>query len=315
MNERDKHAADDTYGYIKYSNAREIARSAINIALRKVSDSTSTVFDSGQLDGGTYSVSLSRVDSFMDVTSIARFSDTTYRILSHLLVYPKPFPEVGAAVGLNVDSVGMTMKGTPFIDGHNYDINGQNPSDSGAVPGVAVLTSKPDSVTVAKYGAYIDGSTDVAINSNMADPEAFVDLYMSTAKYVLTPAGSPYSGNQTYGDMANPQIVFIDGSDSTKAVKVSGTIQGWGILVVRGYFQLTGTIDWHGLVVVASDAVFDFSLAKGTPRIIGSLLMGGPPHSTLEMRGTAQILYSSTTIDKAKYIGKLLAYHILDWYE
>jgi len=56
-------------------------------------------------------------------------------------------------------------------------------------------------------------------------------------------------------------------------------------------------------------------MAKGTPRIIGSLLMGGPPGSTLEMRGTANILYSSEALRQAQWIGKLLAYHILDWYE
>lgn len=314
LNERDRRAEEDTYGYIKVTTAREIGRSSINIALKKLSDSSSITLVAGNLDGGTYNVSLSRDDSIMNVTSTARFSDSTYRIISRLLVYPKPFPTDSAAVSLHVNSVGMIMKGTPFIDGHNYDINGENPSDTGAVPGIAVLTST-DSVNLAKYGGYISGSQDLAVNPNLPNPEAFVDQYMASAHYVLTPSGSPYSGNMTYGSILEPKIVFIDGSDSTHPVKISGGIQGWGILVVRGFFQLTGTMDWHGLVVVSSSTVFDFSLAKGNPRIIGSLLMGGPAGSTLEMRGTSSILYSSEALHQAQWIGKLLAYHILDWYE
>lgn len=314
LNERDRRAEEDTYGYIKLTTAREIGRSSINIALKKLSDSSSITSVSGNLDGGTYTVSLSRSDSIMDITSTARFSDTTYRIISRLLVYPKPFPKDSAAVSLHVNSVGMIMKGTPLIDGHNYDINGANPSDSGAVPGVAVLTNT-DSANLATYGAYINGSQDLNVNPALPDPEAFVAEYMASADYVLTPSGSPYSGNMSYGSITNPKIVFIDGSDSTHPVKISGGIQGWGILVVRGFFQLTGTMDWHGLVVVSSNSVFDFAMAKGTPRIIGSLLMGGPPGSTLEMRGTANILYSSEALRQAQWIGKLLAYHILDWYE
>jgi hypothetical protein len=314
LNERDRRAEEDTYGYIKVTTAREIGRSAINIALKKLSDSSSMTSVSGYLDGGTYNVSISRVDSIMNISSTARFGDSTYRIISRLLVYPKPFPKDSAAVSLHVNSIGMKMNGTPLIDGRNYDINGANPSDTGAVAGVAVL-AKTDSANIAKYSGYINGSQDIAVNPALPNPDAFVEEYMASADYVLTPNGSPYSGNASYGSITNPKIVFIDGSDSTHPVKISGGIQGWGILVVKGFFQLTGTMDWHGLVVVSSTSVFDFSLAKGTPRIIGSLLMGGPAGSTLEMRGNSSILYSSEALNQAQWIGKLLAYHILDWYE
>ncbi|MBI5020281.1 MAG: hypothetical protein HZB59_02500 [Ignavibacteriales bacterium] len=314
LNERNRRASDDTYGYIKITTAREIGRSSINIALKKLSDSSSITSVSGTLDGGSYIVSLTRADSIMNITSTSRFNDSTYRIISKLLVYPKPFPKDSAAVSLHVNSIGMKMNGTPLIDGLNYDINGENPSETGSVAGIAVL-SKTDSTNLAKFGGYINGSQDIVVNPGLPDPDAFVAEYMASAHYVLTPGGSPYSGNTSYGSPTEPKIVFIDGRDSTHPVKISGGIQGWGILVVRGFFQLTGTMDWHGLVVVSSSSVFDFSLAKGTPRIIGSLLMGGPAGSTLEMRGTSKILYSSEALRQSQWIGKLLAYHILDWYE
>ncbi len=314
LNERDRRAEDDTYGYIKYTTAREIARSGINVALKKLSDSSSIASVTGSLDGGTYTVSLTRVDTIMNITSVARFNDTSYRISSRLLVYPKPFPKDTAAVSLRVPNVGMIMRGTPLIDGHNYDINGSNPSDSGEVAGVAVLTQS-DSTNISIFGGYIDGAQDIIVNPALSDPNAYINEYMASADYTLNPSGSPYSGNTPYGSSNNPKIVFINGSDSTHPVKISGTIEGWGILVVSGYFQLTGTMDWHGLVVVSSNSVFDLSLAKGTPRIIGSLLMGGGSGSVIEMRGNASILYSSAALNQAQWIGKLLAYHILDWYE
>jgi len=318
MNERDRHAADSTYGYMKLTTAREITRSSINIALKKISQDLyklSADSLSGNLDGGEYKVTWFREnDTLLNLMAKGKFSDSMCLIKTKLLIYSKPFPKDSAAVSLHVNSVGMIMKGTPLIDGHNYDINGNNPSDSGAVPAVAVL-SKTDSANLAKFGSYLDGSQDLLVNPALPDPEAFVNQYMANADYILTPSGSPYSGNMNYGDTTHPKIVFIDGSDSTHPVKISGTIQGWGILVVRGFFQLTGTMDWHGLVVVSSSSVFDFTLAKGTPRIIGSLLMGGPPGSTLEMRGTANILYSSAALHQSQWIGKLLAYHVVDWYE
>lgn len=320
MNEREKGAAENTYGYVKYTHARDVSRSAINVALRFMADSGSGLIGgggslTGTLDGGSYAVNGTVAGDTVRLTSRATYNDTLYTIKTKLYRFPKPFPTVGAAVSLAVDSLGFDMRGTPAIDGRNYNSSGDSLTGQGNVPGVAVGAAYPDSVTVAAKGGYIQGTQDVVVDSAISDPSDYINLYMSAADIVLNQAGSPYGGTQTWGTQANPKIVFIDAGDSTRPVRVTGNITGWGILVVRGNFDVRGTFEWHGLVVGYSNTVFDFAFAAGTPKIIGSLLMGGPNHSEFEMRGSSKVLYSSSALQQAQYIGKLLAYRIIDWYE
>ena len=318
LNRADRTSKEATIGYVKYATARDIAHSAVNLALRAI-DNGETLPISGSLDGGAYDVSGYLVDSLVYLTSNSQFCESTYTIKATLLRYPKPFPGVGAAVGLHIDSVGFQMKGTPLIDGHNYDSSGTYKVGTGDVPGVATLLPV-DSATVAADGTKIDGSSDVTVDPLLADPALFVNEYIAMADYrfnaVLGQPQTVFAGNQVWGTAVSPKITFVNAGDSTNLVKFTGTVEGWGVLVVKGNVKWNGTFTFHGLVVVHSNTVLDFDgLAAGTPKIIGSLLMGGPPHSEFEMRGTSRVLYSSDALDDAKYIGKLLAYHILDWYE
>ncbi|HZY09724.1 MAG TPA: hypothetical protein VFF29_01075 [Bacteroidota bacterium] len=318
LNDKERLCADNTYGYAKYTAARDIARSAIHLALKNMEVDGTFPF-SGSLDGGTYTVTGVAIADTLRMTSTANFSDTVYTISTTMWRYPKPFPGVGAALGLNIDSVEFMMKGSALIDGRNYDSTGTTLVGSGDVAGVTTISSY-DSATVAAFGSKINGSSDVTVDDSLADPALFVDEYIASADYRFDAiAGQPqtvFAGNQVWGTATSPKITFVNAGDSTNLLKFTGTIEGWGILVVKGNVQWSGTFEFHGLVVVYSDAVLDFEgMAAGTPQIIGSLLMGGPPHSEFEMRGTSEILYSSDAIDNAKYIGKLLAYRIVDWYE
>jgi hypothetical protein len=320
LNERDRRAGEDTYGYIEYSTAREIARSGINIALKKVADSSSVTNVVGSLDGGSYNVSLTRISDTLNIISTARFSDTTYKIKTQLRVYTKPFPgSFGAAVGLDVQNVNFSI-GTNgnkiLIDGNNYDTSGQTKVGSGNVAGVEVLT-KTDSVAVWAYNKQIDGAPDVGVNSNLNNPLAYVDEYIADADYHLT-LTSPLNNSTKldFGSYNNPKIVYLDaGSDSNNVMSIKGNITGWGILVLHGSVAFGGTITWKGLVIVYDETHLDFSASTGNPTFIGALLMGGPPGSKFTTTGSALFRYSSQTLNTSKNIGKLLAYHILDWYE
>jgi len=322
LNERDRRAEEDTYGYIKYSTAREIGRSSINIALKKLSDSSSITSVSGNLDGGTYNVSISRLDSIMDIVAVAKFSDTTYKIRTKLLVYAKPFPSSRAAVGLHIDTLGSFGLNPGksvkiMIDGRNYDSSGANPSWTGAVPGVSVLNPYDSSLVKPSDTSKIYGTKDVVIDPNLADPRVFVDEYIANADIRYNADPSKY---QTvfpcgqWGTATNPKITYLNGIDSTHQLKVNGVTNGWGVLVLKGNIWFNGSLEFHGLVVLYGDSQLDFD-DLGNAKIIGSLLMGGANGSTFKMNGSAQILYSSDALRDAQYIGKLLAYHILDWYE
>ena len=324
LNERDRRAEEAAYGYIKYTTAREIARSAINIALKRVSEDVSLSYINGSLDGGSYTVSWTRKDSIMQLISVAHFSDTTYRIQTRLFVYPKPFPRHNAAVALHVDTLGNFALnpgkgGTKvMIDGRNYDSSGTTWSWDGAVPGVAVLNST-DSLLATKPSdtGKIYGTEDVVVDPIMPDPDEFIDQYIANADRILLADSlrtqTVISGG-TWGTADNPEITFIDAIDPAHQVKINGNTSGWGILVMRGNVWFNGGLEFHGLVILYDDTQIDFD-DLGNAKIIGSLLMGGPTGSTFEMNGNGKILYSSDALRDAQYIGKLLAYRILDWYE
>ena len=307
---------DTTTGYFKYSNARNIAHSAINLKLRKVDNGESpTASISGSVMGGTYLVDsiFFRNDS-LGLRSTAQYLDTIYRVRTMFRRYPKPFPTVGAAVGLHVFGVGFNMSGSPFIDGNNHDINGNLISPSvpaNNLPGVETM-NKPDSITVAGYSSKIAGSpTKVGVNPGMANPADFGSEYIAMADYTYSPG--TYGSNMTWGSVTNPVIVYANAG--VDLVKFAGSIEGWGVLVCSGDIQFSGSFTFHGLVIPYSDTQIDFATTTGTPRIIGAVLMGGATGSTFEMKGNGEALYSKDAIDKAKMIQKLLYYKILSWYE
>lgn len=319
LNERDRRAADDTYGYIKYTTAHEIARSGINIALKRVADSSTVTNVVGVLDGGSYNVSLTRINDTLNIVSSARFSDTTYRIISKLIVYSKPFPgSFGAAVGLDVDNVNFTIpndkKSSGFaIDGFNHDTSGNRLTDTLGVPGVAVTTAT-DTTKVLISSKVIDGTEDVVYNPGLVNPADFVDEYIAQADTIISTNGNLTGGR--YGSAVNPAIVYINGgADPSNDLKITGTFSGWGILVIHGSATINGTFDWKGLVIVYGNTNLEFDASSGNAHFIGAVLMGGPSGSTFYMNGKARIEYSTSTLNTSKNIGKLLAYHILDWYE
>jgi hypothetical protein len=252
----------------------------------------------------------------VEMTSKAKFMDTAKTMSLRLRRQPIPFPTIGEAVGLRVNDLDFDMNGSPSIDGHNHDIDGNLLAPSANdKPGVGVMTNVPDSALVAGFGTKIDGSTDVVVDPGMSDPSLFVNDYINAADRVYN--SGTYGSNMTWGSQAAPQIIFANGG-SSGLVKFAGNIEGWGILVVKGSIQLSGTFRFHGLVIGYNDVTIQkdtIALTTGTPDIIGGLLMAGNDGSKFQMKGNDNIVYSKDALELAKYINKLQAYKVMRWYE
>jgi hypothetical protein len=301
-------------GYFKYSTARNIAHTAVNIALHQWETDGVRSY-TGEVMGGTYRVDTLYVRSdTIAIKSVGMFVDTSYTMLLTLYRYAKPFPtgNGGAPVSIAVDSVNYQMTGSTLIDARQHDSNGGLLPDSTASLGVAVLTSY-DSAQVAGYGNKIIGDPDVVSTAALSAPAQYVEEYMASHDYYYS--SGVYSSNMTWGSASDPKIVYCDASAGT--VKFAGTIEGWGILVVRGSLTLAGNFAFHGLVIVYQEGDVDneFYTEKGTPQIIGELWVAGDSGSQFVMKGNAQILRSSDAVDDAEHMKKLLAYRILSWYE
>ena len=128
LNNRQSYAELQIYGYVKYSASRDIARTAINLSLKNRELYGPTGFAiAGNLDQGSYTVSSTQInDTTYRLLSTGKFSDTLYTVRTTLQSFPKPFPAIGAALSVRVDSLGSfeINKGNNkkvFIDGWDYD--------------------------------------------------------------------------------------------------------------------------------------------------------------------------------------------------
>jgi hypothetical protein len=304
-------------GFDKYAMARNIAHTAVNMALRALDRNDSLFIAAKSMStsvmGGSATVTISypftpRIDT-MDLTASAKFMDTTRLMKLRLHRRPVPFPAIRQAVGLRIPNPNFNMVGTPDIDGHDHRMNGSPlPPSANDLPGVGVMNPADTSI-IAPFAGKIDGSPkDIVGDTAITDPLGFVNDYIAAADITFGPG--VFGGDRTWGSADAPVIVFCDGD-----VKFTGKISGYGIMVVRGKLTLAGTFVFRGLVLAYQDTEIDVSFSTGTVEVIGGLIAAGPAGSKFEMRGTSAMLYSREALDMAMYINKLQVYRVMRWYE
>ncbi len=312
---------ENVSGFDKYTNARNIAHTGVNMFLRRLDKNDPTVdsLNAGKqvvmsvnaMAGACSLWAKLKNPASLDTVDLrvrSQFMDSTRFMKIRLWRHPVPFPVFDEAVALHVPDVDFQMVGSALIDGRNHTVDGTliTPMDSNSVPGVGVL-DPTDSVTVSAYGSKINGTQDVVANPNLPDPTDYVQEYINAADYVYT---SGVYNSYTWGSPTNPVIVYCNGD-----VKFNGNATGWGLLVVQGDLTLAGTFDWHGPVICYNSTTIDVQFAAGTPNIYGAVLMAGPPGSQFVMKGNPSVAYSKDALNMAKYINKLQVYRVVAWYE
>jgi len=316
LNQSKTGTIENVAGFDKYTTSRNIAHTAVNMALRAL-DRNDSIFIAtrsfeAEIMGGKASVKMTypffpSIDT-VDLTAWSMFMDTTRLMRLRLHRRPVPFPVVNEAVGLRVKNVNFAMSGTPKIDGHDHTMLGALlPPSANDKPGVGFLTPA-DTAQAAPYASKIDGTSDAVADTGIANPAEYADEYMAAADMKF--GTGTYGSDMIWGSPIAPWIVFCDGD-----VKFNGNIDGWGILLVRGTLTLAGTFKFRGLVIAYDNAVIDVQFSTGTPDVIGGLIMAGPMAGKFEMKGNSSVVYSSEALKMAMYINKLQVYRVMRWYE
>lgn len=304
-------------GYMKYSLARNLARMAVHTTLRAYDRNLSTIPTSGSFNSGTYTVVHSESGDTLWLTTTGNVADSCYTMKVKLLRTTKPFPGVNAAIGIRATPVNFSISGKAQVDGHNYDSTGTNVIGSGDVIGVATMV-KADSTTVKNAGGTnILGVPPVKVDTSTIDPLPFLSEYKSNADFTYG-TGGVYN-NVTWGSSSNPAIVYCNAGDDTSfSIKFTGNVEGYGILVVRGNVQFNGNFSFYGLVIVDGFNTIVQLGASGTPQIVGGVIVAGNAGASVTLKGTGttgKVKYSADALRKARNIGKLRYYSIVDWYE
>jgi hypothetical protein len=123
--------------------------------------------------------------------------------------------------------------------------------------------------------------------------------------------GQTFGGNESWGTAATPQITRINGNAT-----VSGTIEGYGVLIVDGALSVLGNFTFNGLVIARGDIQV---LVDGNAGINGALMLGESitydPQVELDVRGHGTVRFNSCNLNAANgwvnlpKQAKLVAWH------
>lgn len=304
--------------YNQYSMARDLARTAVHTTLRAI-DRGITIPTSGSFSSGSFTVSTYTVVDTLWMTTIGTYGDSSYRMDLKLQMSTKPFFEPGGAMAVNASIKEFTVNGQPTIDGRNHPMTATNENDttgSGNLAGITLRDAVDTADIQSETSLQLYGSPKLAVNPSTPDPAPFINEYFQSADYIVN-VGDPLPASP-WGTIAVPEITFLDaGADTSKSISISGSITGCGILVVRGNIKITGNFTFIGLLVVDGVTnILDFTAAGNCSIVGGTILTGNAVDVTIS--GTAskgKMLYSSEALDKAKNIGKLRFYRVMEWYE
>lgn len=312
-----RYTIENVVGFEKYTTARNIAHTGVNLMLHTLDEEDTSYINAinrgekvwivKNVLGGICSVSVkltnpAKLDT-IDMTSNSIYVDTSYRMTLRLQRFPKPFPDVGAAVGLASSPIAFDMNGTPKIDGRDHFMNGALVGGTTDTIGVAV-TTVAESTLVAAFNSKLTGDPRKVAIQPSDDPGNYVQEYINGKDYDFG-TGS-YNGN--YGTKAAPVIGYVHGD-----VKFTGNGSFYGVLVIDGTIDMQGTYDIYGLVICMGDDNV-VATSAGTPEIHGGIIVTGN-NTKFTMKGTSDVQYSTEALNMARYITKLLAYKVMKWYE
>ncbi len=278
-------------------NAKNTARSGINVAIRKYGESNGTWTgpETVLYEGAELNIA---IDEFKTDT-IRVISESTYAGEQHQVeaIYDisqnqSLLPDFVTALSVANGSFGFSMGGSSSINGR--DASGQCKDRSG------ITVPSTNGVTTVGEHAGIDGDPD-----DVATVDTSID-YPKVSELItaLAPKAKHISGNYKggLGTAQNPQVTFVD-----SYTKLSGGIDpGHGILVIRsggeleleGELFVAGNLEFNGLVIFENAYKFT---GRGTPNINGSVIVGysGPYGSTdINVNGNIHIQFDC---EKKKY--------------
>ena len=321
MYRADQDAMETQYAYMKFMFARNLARTAVHAALRSYDrNENPQVHVQTSFNGGTFELDSLQSSADLDTLRMVTrgtYAESTYVIKLKLYRTTRPFPGVNAAIGIRAEPVSFSLSGKASVDGRAYDTTGTTLLGTGDKAGVTTM-EPADSANVATVGGTnIKGLPPVKVDTSVIDPKAFLDIYKNNADFFYNTPGT-YS-SVTWGSSSNTVIVYCNAGDDTSfSIKFTGGVNGWGILVVRGNVQFNGNLNFYGLVIVDGfNTTVSFG-AAGTPGVVGGMIVAGNAGASVTLKGTganAKVVYSPGALGKARNIGRLRYYTILDWFE
>ena len=158
--------------------------------------------------------------------------------------------------------------------------------------------SNPHTIT-QNGGPTLSGNPATQTGTTSLDLDGYVNTLKGSASVTLTQDVSA-SGNGTtsYGTETNYVTVYADATQQGDGELRLNNVTGYGILLVKGNLQLSGNIDWHG-IIIATGVVTASGGGSNSKNIQGQIYSGSSALGDTTVSGSVTIGYNSCDVKKA----------------
>lgn len=254
--------------------SRELAHSALNLVVSKTARDFRTYRDqvSDRAYGdGMYAFTAEGVPAGpVTVVSYGQVGDIIHQITAVLEKSGTPTLD---AITLDGPFQSVAGSGSSFsISGIDAPLEDDDESGFSGADGHAIRTTIPEArdMFLSSIGAGqmlgVDGEGDVVSGESNTDLDALQDSILAHPMLNTLQGDQRFKGNDDFGSRENPIIMAVNGD-----VKITGTVDGFGILLINGSLRTPGNLNWEGIIMVVSDG--GSTDLRGNVDIRGALIM------------------------------------------
>lgn len=313
LNANDSQGSKATVGYFNQMQARLISNSGIEVYLEKLrrNKTLSGSFLGNNLMNGTYDIYISGPDTALTIRSIGHFSGVSHTTVITARRDPVSLPSVNSSLYMSANNLGLNLAGNININGNDHNMDG-TAGPNPALPGIGV-TSPSDSEYVnddlkPKISNAIQGEGGAPSIRTVTDTTNWEEITQNFifAADTTVPSGTYSSGS--FGSLTSPKITYVNGN-----VQLSGTANGYGVMVVNGNLTMSGNFTFYGIVIAYGQSQIT-TMTTGNAGIYGGSIFVGQSIN-FQATGNAQFFYSSQAINNAKTNLKSSRFQVLSWWE
>ena len=254
--------------------SRELAHSALNVVVSRTSrdfrNYRDQVSDRAYGDGMFAYTAEGVPAGPVTVVSYGQVGDVIHQITA---VLEKSGTANLDAITLDGPFESVTGSGSSFsISGIDGPLSGEEESSFFGANGHAIRTTIPEArdMFLSSMEAHqlegIEGDGDVVTGDATIDLDALQDSILVHPSLTTLQGDQRFNGNDSFGSRENPVVMSVNGD-----VRVTGSVEGYGILLINGSLRANGTLNWEGIVMVVSDG--GSTDLRGNVDVRGALIM------------------------------------------
>ncbi len=254
--------------------ARELAYSAFNLLVantsRDFSNYRDVVSDQAYSDGAMAYAATGTAQGPITLIAYGRRGSAIHQVSATMVKSGDPILDAITFDGpfSSVRAIGNSF----LISGLDVPANDDDEDGGDGPNGHAILTTLESaqedllSEIDASQLIGIDGYGDIATADPTIDLDSLQQSILNHPELITLEGDQRINGNNSFGSPENPVLLSVTGD-----LTITGTVTGYGVLLVDGSFFTPGTLRWEGLVLISSAG--GESEFKGTIDIYGALVV------------------------------------------